>query len=447
MSEALYFLTDLDANAEVKGSRDPLGIQPIWTALGRRFVAHLTTVTTSFRGFSVLLLGLELAERSLASRRVGDHEARERERLACFLRFEQIAAYARYVTHQATDIRGINRVKRRLQEDSTVTIGHADRHQILAEQRTYGLWGLYTSAARGSGLVEEADVRPTPATRDQIEAVYLNELGKGFVADLVKRVGDEGKKFDPRGRDQALAAKLGDMLGPARRANEQHLMNAALVEVNDACDTTHGKQRELWRAIDARSGSKGFAWGASSTLEDIVAYRAALPAGSELADDLDRVIAVEPLLATMEAIFNHVVGRRSVKRPDLLDSMAKEWRAGAFRHLRPDAVERCAEPLAQAAGADAPARFAAALKALRDDDFGEALDQILAQNDAVMRARGGAGWLDHRGGELRARLFQHPVKLPTRESLPTLWRNSYFIDAVRWIGADIRGDLGVSDAG
>src|SRR4051794_30905408 len=116
----MYFLTDLDPNVDVKGSRDPLGFQPIWTALGRRLVAHLTTVTTSLRGFSVLLLGLEFAERVLEAKSGSDHDAREKERLACFLRFEQLAAYARYVTHETTDIRGFRRVKRRLQEGGSI---------------------------------------------------------------------------------------------------------------------------------------------------------------------------------------------------------------------------------------------------------------------------------------------------------------------------------------
>jgi hypothetical protein len=49
------FLTDLDSRAAVKGSRDPLGIQPIWTRLGRHVVGNLTTVSNSVRDFTTLL--------------------------------------------------------------------------------------------------------------------------------------------------------------------------------------------------------------------------------------------------------------------------------------------------------------------------------------------------------------------------------------------------------
>lgn len=47
------FLTDLDSRAAVKGSRDPLGIQAIWTRFGRHVVGNLTTVSNSVRDFTI----------------------------------------------------------------------------------------------------------------------------------------------------------------------------------------------------------------------------------------------------------------------------------------------------------------------------------------------------------------------------------------------------------
>ena len=82
------FLTDLDSRAAVKGSRDPLGIQAIWTRLGRHVVGNLTTVSTSVRDFTTLLLGYYFAEK------VADVEGPGLD-LATFLKWEQLAAYAR----------------------------------------------------------------------------------------------------------------------------------------------------------------------------------------------------------------------------------------------------------------------------------------------------------------------------------------------------------------
>ncbi len=81
------FLTDLDSRAAVKGSRDPLGIQQIWTRLGRAVVGNLTTVSSSVRDFTTLLVGYYFTER-LAEKLGSGSE------LNVFLKWEQLAAYA-----------------------------------------------------------------------------------------------------------------------------------------------------------------------------------------------------------------------------------------------------------------------------------------------------------------------------------------------------------------
>src|SRR5438132_14310589 len=82
------FLTDIDPQAAVKGSRDPLGLQTIWARLGRHVVGNLTTVSTSVRDFTTLVLGYYFAER-VSNESAGDGDLR------VFLRWEQLAAYAR----------------------------------------------------------------------------------------------------------------------------------------------------------------------------------------------------------------------------------------------------------------------------------------------------------------------------------------------------------------
>lgn len=104
------FLTLEDPNAKIKGSRDPLGIQPIWAVFGRHVVANLTMQTDSTRGFTILLFGRYLTEWLVEEGRLGSESA-----LDAFLRFEQIGAYVREAAHRAGgDIRGIERVRSRL---------------------------------------------------------------------------------------------------------------------------------------------------------------------------------------------------------------------------------------------------------------------------------------------------------------------------------------------
>src|SRR3954468_4586022 len=93
------FLTDLDSRAAVKGSRDPLGVQAIWSRFGRQVVGNLTTVTRSGRAFTVLLLGYYFAER------VTDEGGTEGN-LATFLKWEQLAAYARAHVNKEHGFRG-----------------------------------------------------------------------------------------------------------------------------------------------------------------------------------------------------------------------------------------------------------------------------------------------------------------------------------------------------
>src|SRR2546421_3199416 len=130
------FLTELDSRAAVKGSRDPLGVQSIWTRFGRQVVGNLTTVSTSVRDFTTLLLGYYFAERLAAEGTPGSE-------LDTFLKFEQLAAYARVFVNGDTSLRGTERVQKALSEGTRVSISADQASQILGNQKIYGLWGLY----------------------------------------------------------------------------------------------------------------------------------------------------------------------------------------------------------------------------------------------------------------------------------------------------------------
>src|SRR4051812_18528597 len=139
------FLTSLDERAHVKGSRDPLGLVPVWSRFGREVVGNLTTVTSSVRSFTTVLVGLELADRL--------HEQLRQDApktLETFLRFEQIAGYARVKVNGDRQIRGMRRVVKRVYEGGRIRISTSQEDQILSSQKTYGLWGLFVGASRES---------------------------------------------------------------------------------------------------------------------------------------------------------------------------------------------------------------------------------------------------------------------------------------------------------
>jgi hypothetical protein len=79
--QMLPFLTQLDSRAAIKGLRGPVGVQTIWTRLGRQVVGNLTTVSNSVRDFTVLLLGYYFAERE-GHRRIGPRRGAEKAQAA-----------------------------------------------------------------------------------------------------------------------------------------------------------------------------------------------------------------------------------------------------------------------------------------------------------------------------------------------------------------------------
>src|SRR5690606_904100 len=119
----------------------------IWARFGRHVVGNLTTVTTSLPDFIIVLLGHYFAEQ--VERERGDSDA-----LATFLKWEQLAGYARAVVNDERGFRGTDRVRLHLSAGPKVRLSTDAAAQILANQKIYGLWGLYTAASRASGLLE-----------------------------------------------------------------------------------------------------------------------------------------------------------------------------------------------------------------------------------------------------------------------------------------------------
>lgn len=248
------FLTDLDERADVKGSRDPLGIVPLWSKSGREVVGNLTTVSGTVRGFTTLLVGLEFAD-MLREQYRSDAPAS----LGTFLRYEQLAAYARFKCHQDKAARGFRRVSRRLNEGRPIRISADPEAQILSNQKTYGLWGLFTVPARSSGVLMKGEPRLTDKARDFVHRHYFPMLGNGRgvkpVLDLLRR---DSFNLQPDGRDSELLNALRTAwIRPRRtsiachcrragagsratpRANSPASAGASSLQRSRTCDTAH----------------------------------------------------------------------------------------------------------------------------------------------------------------------------------------------------------------
>ena len=129
----MFFITEPDINFRIKGSRDPLGFQPIWQKLGRKVIKDLSTVSINIRDFQLM---------SFAWYFWGGRP--DKNFMAFFYKFEQACAYTRELYFEKSGYNGKEFVsKRRNALNFRLSTNNADT--ILSNQKTYGVFGKYLS--------------------------------------------------------------------------------------------------------------------------------------------------------------------------------------------------------------------------------------------------------------------------------------------------------------
>ena len=416
------FLTLEDPRARVKGSRDPLGVQPIWWAFGRKVVGNLTTQTNSCRGFAVLLLGRYLARQLLEDGRIGEEDA-----LDAFLRFEQICGYARYLKadepEDATErILGIERISRRSREP-TVTIDAAGEAAILSNQRAYGLWGLYSVSARASRLLPDGPVGVTEIAAAFVEEHYLPQLET--ILDPLKAMVRDGGTLPLKGQ---IVDVLGKALSGRLEPAEREFFRQYLCTADRDSSKPNGQQatfcRLLERHADLRRGiSRGEleAIRKDSNRED-------------LANRIAHILTVEALLAPCDVIFGFLRARHGQTPEAAASELRGAWGDDGPPHLRPGDFENDVLPqIAKVTGKEVEGHIREAHRALSRGDYEAVIREMLPWNEVVMANRNAAPWirLDEQDGTLDVRYRGPEQRLPERNELESLWRYSYFINALK----------------
>ena len=439
----MFFFTQIDPRAAIKGSRDPLGFQPVWTGFGRRVVGNLTTVTTSVKNFATLLLGLYFADRVLSS-----HPFDEEQRAALFLKFEQLAAYCRYAYNKAEGdsaegLLGIRRVQRRFHEDrGRLRISANREHQILSNQKTYGLWGLYSVAARQSGLLERNENRLTQTALDFVEAEYLPRLsypGNKNGAEIERFVVKDSW-FEPKHKDRKIGKALAELLGPKLTRSERAFYAKTLVlGIEEGCDHTSGMQQQLWEIISEINDSGNFSWHEDFDFHELTeCYKLAQARDyGQLAHALEAIHALEPVLAASSRLFGFLLKRNENSLNDVVSEVQSKW-GSSLRHIQSAKVEALRYKIESASSAkDSADRIIRLAEALRVGDYLDAIQIAVDQNLEVMKARGGGPWLSIERNCFKVRLKEESGSLPEAEELPALWVNSYFLNSLKTIGRKV----------
>lgn len=159
----MYAFTAIDPDFKPKGSRDPLGFQPIWAETGRKLIKDLSTVSANINDFKILCF---VRYFFVYYKKQKD----EKDFLPFFLRMEQVFAYARRRHNHETAFNGSNFVSKLFTNDS-YSISNDQKDNILSNQRTYGIYGKYIRPARDMGLFEHAE--------------FANTFKKGFNTDVL----------------------------------------------------------------------------------------------------------------------------------------------------------------------------------------------------------------------------------------------------------------------
>ena len=429
------FLTDIDPQAAIKGSRDPLGVQTIWVRLGRHVVGNLTTVSTSARDFTTLILGYYFAER-VASEATGDGD------LAVFLRWEQMAAYARGGINRDWGFRGVDRAKKNWNAEGRLHLGADSASQILSNQKTYGLWGLYTVPARSSGLVEGSPTRLTAAGRDIVERLCLPVFAREGLRNadaVVSRLAQTRTALDVRKGDVPFLRAIGKVLSKRLTVSERKVYKTYLLWGGPQ-DKTNGGQAALAHAMESTFDDTKWTLSPPRVRWLAKRCRAAGDIGEVVADRLERIRTAELLLAPSATLFDLILASDGQTLPDVARVVRRQWGpfirtidAGDTAVLERDLRDSTGKP-------EMGQRWLKIAQALATGDFDGALRLLMEQNGFVMKMRSGAApWVDLSSGRIRVRLRDDALgNLPERAELPSLWKHSYFLDSLRTMAVALR---------
>ena len=396
----MAFLSLLDDRAKPKGSRDPLGFELVWSHFGRKVIGNLTTITSSMDNFAVALLGFYWANQLVTE--TSDASQHHKQIREAFLRYEQLTGYVRYFGG-ATDVMGITRVKTRLLDDSfNIKLGLSSEQQILSDQASYGLWGLYSSAARDTGLIAGND-RTITGEGESIALLIVAQLGD-VAGELLKILRSE----QSLSRDQLKS--IADVFARAvRHPTVREPLLHALMSGRDP----NGIQRELWTItqtlfqLDRQS---------PENVNDFVLLVLAEKPSVSLTQYLNDIIQTERLLVATNNVFNYCRRKDGGDLPEIVNKLDSHY---AYSHL-PDELPDDNFPRRES--------LVRILSAFHQNDASRLLTEVFQLNKDVMKSRSGAPWVEVEGGKtLRVKVKSEKAELCGQKEIEQRWDYDYFL--------------------
>lgn len=144
------FLTALDPDYRIKGSRDPLGFQSIWQQTGKMVIPHLSTVSSFLQDFQTLALAWHISR---------TYNLSDTDFARFFQRWEQLMAYVRKIMGDEQAL-GITRVQKHWASERLPVSSEPGEVILLESQRTAGVWGRYNSPFLDMRVQEDVGFTP-----------------------------------------------------------------------------------------------------------------------------------------------------------------------------------------------------------------------------------------------------------------------------------------------
>jgi len=429
------FLTELDTRAAVKGSRDPLGIQQIWTQLGRYVVGNLTTVSDSVRDFTVLLFGYYYA--NLLAEELGKDSI-----LSTFLKWEQLAGYARAHCNNDTAFRGTERVQKNIAAGHLISISSDRAHQILSNQKVYGLWGLYTVSARSSGLVKDNPPRLADVAIELIENFYLPRAEKvypTFSRDIIKILKAPISRINIRDSEAPLLKIIGEQLLSKRLLKKElnfyreHLLMGGPLET----EHTSGRQPQLVELLEETLNRETFTWSVAEVSSLVENARNRGESWASTAECLDMIRVAETVLGPASLVFSYLLGLNGKAVRDVVDRMRDLW-GSSLELIDSDQFKHMCSFL-KATDESTKALWIKISDTACNGEYQKLIELLIEQNTSVMKHRGSMGsWIVIEDGTFKVHFREEGAGLVPKEQLWKIWRFPYFLDSLRTMAKSLR---------
>lgn len=388
-----------DDRARAKGSRDPLGAEATWSFLGRKIVGNLTTVTANLDNFMIALLCCSHANEQV----IDPTKIRER-----YLRAEQVSAYLKLAAnHGSRGFLGITQAKKNF-ERAKLPLGTSARAQLLASQSAYGLWGLYSSAMEGAGLIAGANRRPTPEGRSLIEQIK-RQVGEDNWSAFTHLASGDSLAKEALSAGGLASAFWDALMTPALRSTVVSSLLASQRGGPMQCELFSYAQAFL--ALNAQTERRSM---------DFCHWVLNQPnATLELTRAMTRIQTIDPLLKFADVVMAWLQKKEgssiALIASELQNKMpVMTWRTDWQQEEKlPHRVY-----------------LMSLQSAVEKSDAVGVLRTLLAHNRSLMRARGGAAWLEDVAGKLLVRVASDSQNtLDVLAGLGERWRYNYFISS------------------